>query len=155
MFVLNAASGTRWFRYWLSDRWRKGRGEEAVVHCTSGSLDKSYKLYCCLDIGFIPAFQSVMEFVFGLIYLCGAPRTSIMRPPEHLVFAGLQVVLQEIGNILNLAQPIVATLTEVELSEWRLRQQLACIGSPADTCLDHLQKWWELIRTTLALHGSC
>ncbi|KAI4805488.1 hypothetical protein KUCAC02_010100 [Chaenocephalus aceratus] len=60
-----------------------------------------------------------------------------------------QVVLQEIGNILNLAQPIVATLTEVELSEWRLRQQLACIGSPADTCLDHLQKWFTAVAEVL------
>ncbi|KAI9535046.1 hypothetical protein NQZ68_007134 [Dissostichus eleginoides] len=60
-----------------------------------------------------------------------------------------QVVLQEIVNILNLAQPIVATLTEMELPEWRLRQQLACIGSPADTCLDHLQKWFTAVAEVL------
>ncbi|KAK5890800.1 hypothetical protein CesoFtcFv8_014286 [Champsocephalus esox] len=60
-----------------------------------------------------------------------------------------QVALQEIVNILNLAQPIVATLTEVELSKWRLRQQLACIGSPADTCLDHLQKWFTAVAEVL------
>ncbi|KAF3842771.1 hypothetical protein F7725_001620 [Dissostichus mawsoni] len=60
-----------------------------------------------------------------------------------------QVVLQEIVNILNLAQPIVATLTEVELPEWRLRQQLACIGSPANTCLDHLQKWFTAVAEVL------
>lgn len=43
----------------------------------------------------------------------------------------------------------MVTLTEEELPQWKRRQQMACIGSRADTSLDHLQKWWELGRTTV------
>ncbi|XP_054471638.1 signal transducer and activator of transcription 1-alpha/beta-like [Anoplopoma fimbria] len=60
-----------------------------------------------------------------------------------------EIVLQQMENILGLAQKIVATLTDVELPEWKRRQQMACIGSPADTCLDHLQKWFTTVAETL------
>ncbi|XP_029315529.1 signal transducer and activator of transcription 1-alpha/beta-like [Cottoperca gobio] len=60
-----------------------------------------------------------------------------------------QMVLQQIVNILELAQPIVATLTDMELPEWKRRQQLACIGSPVDICLDHLQKWFTTVAEVL------
>lgn len=60
-----------------------------------------------------------------------------------------QMVLQQIVNILNLAQQIVATLTDVELPEWKRRQQMACIGSPVDTRLDHLQKWFTTVAEVL------
>ncbi|XP_068561187.1 signal transducer and activator of transcription 1-alpha/beta-like [Cebidichthys violaceus] len=60
-----------------------------------------------------------------------------------------QMVLQQILNILNLAQKIVAILTDVELPEWKRRQQMACIGSPADASLDHLQKWFTTVAETL------
>lgn len=62
------------------------------------------------------------------------------------------MLLQQIVNILQLAGEIVATLTEVELPQWKRRQQVACIGSPVDTCLDHLQKWWERVGTTVTFH---
>uniref|UniRef100_G3NDV7 Signal transducer and activator of transcription 1b n=1 Tax=Gasterosteus aculeatus TaxID=69293 RepID=G3NDV7_GASAC len=64
-----------------------------------------------------------------------------------------KVVLQQIENILNLAQKMVASLTDVELPQWKRRQQMACIGAPADTSLDHLQKWRVLISTNLARRG--
>ncbi|XP_070770333.1 signal transducer and activator of transcription 1-alpha/beta-like [Enoplosus armatus] len=60
-----------------------------------------------------------------------------------------QMVLQLIVNILTLAQQTVATLTDVELPEWKRRQQLACIGGPVDTCLDHLQKWFTSVAEVL------
>lgn len=56
-------------------------------------------------------------------------------------FFVLQLVLQQIVNILNLAKQIIETLTAVELPGWKHRQQMACIGSPADTSLELLQKW--------------
>ncbi|XP_059198640.1 signal transducer and activator of transcription 1-alpha/beta-like isoform X2 [Centropristis striata] len=60
-----------------------------------------------------------------------------------------QMVLQQIVNILNLTQQIVATLTDVELPEWKLRQQMSCIGSPVDASLDHLQKWFTAVAEVL------
>ncbi|XP_031695063.1 signal transducer and activator of transcription 1-alpha/beta-like [Anarrhichthys ocellatus] len=67
----------------------------------------------------------------------------------NLITQKKQMVLQQISNILNLAQKIVATLTDVELPEWKRRQQMACIGSPADASLDHLQKWFTTVAETL------
>ncbi|KAM4558661.1 signal transducer and activator of transcription 1-like isoform 2-T2 [Odontesthes bonariensis] len=60
-----------------------------------------------------------------------------------------QNVLQQLVNISNKAAQIVATLTDVELPEWKRRQQLACIGSPMDTCLEHLQKWFTTVAEVL------
>ncbi|TDH07208.1 hypothetical protein EPR50_G00121170 [Perca flavescens] len=60
-----------------------------------------------------------------------------------------QIVLQQIVNILNLAHQMVATLTDVELPEWKRSQQMACIGCPVDTSLDHLQKWFTTVADVL------
>ncbi|KAM7407848.1 hypothetical protein PAMA_003557 [Pampus argenteus] len=60
-----------------------------------------------------------------------------------------QMVLQQIMNILNLAKQIVETLTGVELPEWKQKLQMSCIGSPADTGLDHLQKWFTTVAEVL------
>ncbi|XP_068429258.1 signal transducer and activator of transcription 1-alpha/beta-like [Clinocottus analis] len=60
-----------------------------------------------------------------------------------------QMVVQQMLNILQLAPSIVATLVDVELPEWKRRQQMACIGSPADVGLDHLQKWFTTVAETL------
>ncbi|XP_051260841.1 signal transducer and activator of transcription 1-alpha/beta [Dicentrarchus labrax] len=60
-----------------------------------------------------------------------------------------QILLQQIVNILKLTEEIVATLTDVELPEWKRRQQMACIGSPVDISLDHLQKWFTTVAEEL------
>lgn len=62
-----------------------------------------------------------------------------VKLPHH--FPDHQVLLQQYERVLKLAEVIVVTLRDVELPEWKLRQRMACIGSPVDTCLDHLQKW--------------
>uniref|UniRef100_A0A8D0CX15 Signal transducer and activator of transcription 1b n=1 Tax=Sander lucioperca TaxID=283035 RepID=A0A8D0CX15_SANLU len=94
-------------------------------------------------------------------YLCvllegqdwGRCLSSLIRPLIRLntccVSFVLQIVLQQIVNILNLAQQIVATLTDVELPEWKCRQQMACIGSPVDTSLDNLQEWFRTVADVL------
>ncbi|XP_023118075.2 signal transducer and activator of transcription 1-alpha/beta-like [Amphiprion ocellaris] len=56
-----------------------------------------------------------------------------------------QIVLQQLYDILNHASQVVTTLTDVELPTWKHRQQMACIGSPVDTSLDHLQKWFTIV----------
>ncbi|XP_040004701.1 signal transducer and activator of transcription 1-alpha/beta-like [Xiphias gladius] len=50
-----------------------------------------------------------------------------------------QMVLLKIVKILKQAEQLVAVLTDMELPEWKRMQQMACIGSPVDTCLNHLQ----------------
>uniref|UniRef100_A0AAQ5ZT80 SH2 domain-containing protein n=1 Tax=Amphiprion ocellaris TaxID=80972 RepID=A0AAQ5ZT80_AMPOC len=57
--------------------------------------------------------------------------------------SGLQ--RQQLYDILNHASQVVTTLTDVELPTWKHRQQMACIGSPVDTSLDHLQKWFTIV----------
>lgn len=51
-------------------------------------------------------------------------------------------------TMLKLAEELVAVLTDRLLPQWKRRQQLACIGSPQDTDLKYLQKWWELVCPT-------
>lgn len=54
----------------------------------------------------------------------------------------MQGVIDEIGKSVNLAEHIVVdALIAVELPKWKLRQQMACIGSPVSTCLERLQMW--------------
>ncbi|XP_030283751.1 signal transducer and activator of transcription 1-alpha/beta-like [Sparus aurata] len=60
-----------------------------------------------------------------------------------------QMLLQQMVNILKGAEEIVATLTDVELPEWKCRQQMACIGSPVDTRLDYLEKWFTTVAEVL------
>ncbi|KAF7655819.1 hypothetical protein LDENG_00049430 [Lucifuga dentata] len=60
-----------------------------------------------------------------------------------------QMVLQQIVDILNLAQQIVSALTAVELPEWKCRQQQACIGAPIDTCLNQLETWFTTVAEVL------
>lgn len=47
-------------------------------------------------------------------------------------------------KIVKEAEEIVQKLVDVELPEWKRRQHLACVGSPVNTSLDHLQNWYEL-----------
>lgn len=57
-----------------------------------------------------------------------------------------QVLLQNTVEIVNVAEDVVRSLVDVELPEWKRRQQLACVGSPVSTSLDHLQNWYDLQR---------
>ncbi|KAM9850499.1 signal transducer and activator of transcription 1-alpha/beta-like isoform 2-T2 [Aulostomus maculatus] len=60
-----------------------------------------------------------------------------------------KTVLRQMTEVLKLAQAVVETLTAVELCQWKRRQQMACIGSPADTSLDLLQKWFTSVTEVL------
>uniref|UniRef100_A0A3Q0RCX9 Signal transducer and activator of transcription 1b n=1 Tax=Amphilophus citrinellus TaxID=61819 RepID=A0A3Q0RCX9_AMPCI len=64
-------------------------------------------------------------------------------------FFVLQIVQRQLVNILKQTHQVVETLTDVELPEWKRRQQLACIGSPAETSLDHLEKWFSTVAEVL------
>ncbi|XP_037543107.1 signal transducer and activator of transcription 1-alpha/beta-like [Nematolebias whitei] len=66
-----------------------------------------------------------------------------------LITQAKQTVLQQLVNILNEMAQTVATLTNEELPEWKRRQQLSCIGSPVDTSLELLQKWFTAVAEVL------
>ncbi|XP_078142089.1 signal transducer and activator of transcription 1-alpha/beta-like isoform X2 [Centroberyx gerrardi] len=86
--------------------------------------------------------------------LNGSAESQALQKEEFLKQANFitqtkQVVLQQIMNSLNLAEQIVSALTEVELPEWKSRQQSACIGGPADTGLDQLEMWFTTVAEAL------
>ncbi|XP_024141705.1 signal transducer and activator of transcription 1-alpha/beta [Oryzias melastigma] len=64
-----------------------------------------------------------------------------------------QFVLEQLLSILQQASKIEETLLEEELPEWERRNQLACIGCPADTSLELLQKWFtDVAEVLLGVH---
>ncbi|XP_070694438.1 signal transducer and activator of transcription 4 [Pempheris klunzingeri] len=93
-------------------------------------------------------WQSQVEQHVGLAQSHGLMEEECLKK-ANFITQTKQMVLQQIVNILKLADQIVMTLTDVELPEWKRRQQMACIGSPVDTCLDHLQKWFTAVAEVL------
>ncbi|XP_034550267.1 signal transducer and activator of transcription 1-alpha/beta-like isoform X2 [Notolabrus celidotus] len=84
----------------------------------------------------------------------GFPQPQAVVEEECLIQANIimqtnQTVQKQIVKILNQTKQIVATLVDVELPEWKQRQQLACIGSPVDTSLDYLEKWFMAVAEVL------
>uniref|UniRef100_A0A3Q0RDF8 Signal transducer and activator of transcription 1b n=1 Tax=Amphilophus citrinellus TaxID=61819 RepID=A0A3Q0RDF8_AMPCI len=76
-------------------------------------------------------------------------QVSLMLLYLFFSFFVLQIVQRQLVNILKQTHQVVETLTDVELPEWKRRQQLACIGSPAETSLDHLEKWFSTVAEVL------
>ncbi|MEQ2303363.1 hypothetical protein AMECASPLE_016051 [Ameca splendens] len=68
---------------------------------------------------------------------------------ETFITQTKHIVLQQLVTTLNQSDQIVTTLTSVELPKWKRRQQLACIGSPEDTSLELLQKWFTAVTEVL------
>lgn len=60
-----------------------------------------------------------------------------------------QIVLEQVVNILKQLEQMLNTLIDEELPTWKRRQQLACIGSPVNTDLHHLQKWFTSVAEVL------
>ncbi|CAN9497959.1 unnamed protein product [Ophioblennius macclurei] len=60
-----------------------------------------------------------------------------------------QIALEQVVNILKQTEQLLNKLTEEELPMWKRRQQLACIGSPENTDLCHLQKWFTSVAEVL------
>uniref|UniRef100_A0AAR2KJX3 Signal transducer and activator of transcription n=1 Tax=Pygocentrus nattereri TaxID=42514 RepID=A0AAR2KJX3_PYGNA len=57
--------------------------------------------------------------------------------------------LNELVNLLKLADHIQFVLISVEIPEWKRRQQMACIGGPPNACLDQLQSWFTALAECL------
>lgn len=56
-----------------------------------------------------------------------------------------QELLHYTKKIVKVAEEIVLNLVDEELPAWKRRQQLACVGSPVNTSLHHLQSWYEQV----------
>ncbi|KAF0026016.1 hypothetical protein F2P81_020753 [Scophthalmus maximus] len=93
-------------------------------------------------------WQSKVEQYVGLAQSQAAVREECLRQ-ANFIMRTKEMVLVEILNILKQAEQIVAVLTDVELPEWKRRQQKACVGGPVDTSLDHLQKWFTTVAEVL------
>ncbi|KAM6978449.1 signal transducer and activator of transcription 1b [Tautogolabrus adspersus] len=100
-------------------------------------------------LGFIlKNWQSRVEEHFGLPTSTAAVEEEC-RQQTHIITETKQLVLRQVGNILNQAEQNIVTLIDVELTEWKRRQQKACIGSPVDTSLDHLEKMFTAVAEVL------
>ncbi|XP_032879641.1 signal transducer and activator of transcription 4 [Amblyraja radiata] len=58
-------------------------------------------------------------------------------------------VLQKITELLNQMDFLMNRQLFEELTDWKRRQQIACIGGPHNTCLDQLQNWFTLFAESL------
>uniref|UniRef100_A0A4W4FMH1 Signal transducer and activator of transcription n=1 Tax=Electrophorus electricus TaxID=8005 RepID=A0A4W4FMH1_ELEEL len=56
-----------------------------------------------------------------------------------------QGVVGQMSELLNLVEQLEYELITVELSEWKRRQQMACIGGLTNVCLDQLQNWFTAV----------
>ncbi|XP_035030376.1 signal transducer and activator of transcription 1-alpha/beta-like isoform X2 [Hippoglossus stenolepis] len=108
------------------------------------SLEDMYENYDYLE----KTWQSKEEQCVGLAQSHAAGRGECLNQ-ANFILQKEQTVLLEIVNVLKRAEQTVAALTEVELPEWKRRQQMSCIGSPVDTSLDHLQKWFTTVAEVL------
>uniref|UniRef100_A0A4W4FQA2 Signal transducer and activator of transcription n=1 Tax=Electrophorus electricus TaxID=8005 RepID=A0A4W4FQA2_ELEEL len=54
-------------------------------------------------------------------------------------------VVGQMSELLNLVEQLEYELITVELSEWKRRQQMACIGGLTNVCLDQLQNWFTAV----------
>ncbi|XP_071337338.1 signal transducer and activator of transcription 1-alpha/beta-like [Trachinotus anak] len=96
----------------------------------------------------LKTWQDKVEQCIGLTQSQAAVKEECLKQ-ANFINQTKQMVLLQIGKILKQAEQIVAALTDVELPAWKLRQQIACIGGPVDTCLDHLQKWFTAVAEVL------
>ncbi|XP_066469483.1 signal transducer and activator of transcription 1-alpha/beta [Tiliqua scincoides] len=60
-----------------------------------------------------------------------------------------QEVVCKITTLLNVTEHTQNDLIREELVEWKLRQQIACIGGPPNACLDQLQNWFTTVAESL------
>lgn len=54
-------------------------------------------------------------------------------------------VVSMMSEVLNMVEQLEYELISVELSEWKRRQQMSCIGGLTNVCLDQLQYWFTAV----------
>nr|XP_033800886.1 signal transducer and activator of transcription 1-alpha/beta isoform X2 [Geotrypetes seraphini]XP_033800887.1 signal transducer and activator of transcription 1-alpha/beta isoform X2 [Geotrypetes seraphini]XP_033800888.1 signal transducer and activator of transcription 1-alpha/beta isoform X2 [Geotrypetes seraphini] len=58
-------------------------------------------------------------------------------------------VVHKIAVLLSKMDLTQSALINEELVDWKLRQQIACIGGPPNACLDQLQNWFTIVAESL------
>ncbi|XP_064354736.1 signal transducer and activator of transcription 2 isoform X2 [Dromaius novaehollandiae] len=97
--------------------------------------------------------QDMFDFCYKVHYLPGENRTS---DPEYTKqVQGLQAKLQKLDrsrrDVLAQMQQLLGRsetlrgFLQQELGAWRERQQIACLGAPADTSLLQLETWFTAL----------
>ncbi|XP_029968705.1 signal transducer and activator of transcription 1-alpha/beta-like isoform X2 [Salarias fasciatus] len=93
-------------------------------------------------------FESEVEQDVGLAQSApGLERKCLER--SNFITQTQQIVLGQVVHILKEMEQMLNTLIGEELPMWKRRQQLACIGSPVNTDLHHLQKWFTSVAEVL------
>lgn len=135
----------------MDQKWRELDNKVNELKQKTAEMKKEMKSLEFLNenIDFIQkTWQSQVEQNIGLAQSQAVVEEECLKR-TNFITQTKQMVLQQIVNILKLAQELMVTLTDVELPGWKRRQQMACIGSPVDTCLDHLQKWFTTVAEVL------
>lgn len=135
----------------LEQQWRNMDNKVNELKRQSLEVKKEMKSLASLNerLDFIEdTWQIQVEQHVGLAQARSVVEQQCLKP-ANFIKQTKQMLVQEIMSILKLAEEIVVTLTDEELPEWKRRQQLACIGSPVDTCLNHLQKWFTTVAEVL------
>ncbi|XP_072703448.1 signal transducer and activator of transcription 2 isoform X2 [Ciconia boyciana] len=94
--------------------------------------------------------QDAFDFCFKVHYLPGEGRTSDPQYAQQVqaLQAKLQILDRQRREVLAQMQQLLGrseTLRDFllqELGAWQERQQRACLGAPADTCLRPLETWF-------------
>ncbi|KAM6112221.1 signal transducer and activator of transcription 2 [Phoenicopterus ruber ruber] len=94
--------------------------------------------------------QDAFDFCFKVHYLPGEDRTSDPQYAQQVraLQAKLQILDRQRREVLAQMQQLLGrseTLRDFlqqELGAWRERQQRACLGAPANTCLRPLETWF-------------
>ncbi|RXN09234.1 signal transducer and activator of transcription 1-alpha beta-like isoform X1 [Labeo rohita] len=71
-------------------------------------------------------------------------RAMFMKLNETRVSA-----ITQMSDVLNIMDPLIFELISTELSEWKRRQQMFCIGGLTNVCLDQLQNWFTSLGESL------
>ncbi|KAI2650509.1 Signal transducer and activator of transcription 1 [Labeo rohita] len=71
-------------------------------------------------------------------------RAMFMKLNETRVSA-----ITQMSDVLNIMDPLILELISTELSEWKRRQQMFCIGGLTNVCLDQLQNWFTSLGESL------
>ncbi|XP_033471089.1 signal transducer and activator of transcription 1-alpha/beta-like isoform X1 [Epinephelus lanceolatus] len=149
--LASASEAQGWNSPAVDQKWRELDNKVNELKQKTAEVKKEMKSLEFLNenIDFIQkTWQSQVEQNIGLAQSQAVVEGECLKRTNRITQTK-QMVLQQIVNILKLAQEVVLTLTDVELPEWKRRQQMACIGSPVDTCLDHLQKWFTTVAEVL------
>nr|XP_006009912.1 PREDICTED: signal transducer and activator of transcription 4 [Latimeria chalumnae] len=133
----------------ISERQRNLEHKVAVVRSTAQMTEQ--------DVKYLEDLQDEFDFRYKTLQ----SRDKCERNNAHMKQEVL--LLQEMLNTLDFKRKVLQKMTTVineidllmnnelneELSVWKHRQQIACLGGPLSTGLDQLQNWFTMLADSL------